>query len=67
MYDIQNATIKVYNLYGREIENPSLEFGESTHYSSVLTWNCASQNPGIYFIYVNLHGADLTIPVVVAR
>jgi hypothetical protein len=66
-YDIRNATIEIFDIYGAKVESNNFEINELNSYSANLIWICSGQNAGIYFIHLSLKGETLSIPVIVVK
>lgn len=58
VFDIDNAQISVYNIYGVEIQGKeNITINKNTQYSGILNWDCSKINNGTYFIQIN-HGTN---------
>jgi len=54
--NINNADIKVYDIYGKEVEvsnKNAIEVIPESDWSGILKWNCSSVDPGAYLIVIN--------------
>jgi photosystem II stability/assembly factor-like uncharacterized protein len=52
--NINNADIKVYDIYGKEVSNKNaIEVIPESDWSGTLKWNCSSVDPGAYLIVIN--------------
>ncbi|MEN6295894.1 MAG: T9SS type A sorting domain-containing protein [Chloroherpetonaceae bacterium] len=52
--NINNADIKVYDIYGKEVSNKNaIEVIPESDWSGILKWNCSSVDPGAYLIVIN--------------
>lgn len=52
--DINNAEIKIYNIYGEEISSKnSIEVIAESSWFGKLVWNCEGNEPGVYIITIN--------------
>jgi len=51
--DINNAEIKIYNIYGEEISSKnSIEIIPESNWYGKLIWNCEGNEPGVYIITI---------------
>ena len=52
--NINNADIKVYDIYGKEVSDKNaIEVIPESDWSGTLKWNCSSVDPGAYLIVIN--------------
>lgn len=59
--NIENAKIKIFNIFGEEVGNETdLSFQYLNNYSVELSWNCSKVITGLYFINVSLNGETQT-------
>jgi len=66
-YDINDSEISVFDLFGTKISSNIITMDKINHYSALLTWDCGGLISGVYFIYINLKGEYITIPVIISK
>jgi hypothetical protein len=63
--DINNAEIKIYNIYGEEISSKnSIEIIPESNWYGKLIWNCEGNEPGVYIITINYGTEKKAIKVI---
>lgn len=68
-YDIKDAKLAVYNIFGEMIDNnpQNIYINASQAYEGTLTWDCKNQAAGVYLLSVKYGTIDKKIPILIGR
>jgi hypothetical protein len=67
VYDIENAKIEFYDLYGSKLINPKYTIEHHNIYSADIVWDCSEYRNGIYFMHVSLGGDSKLVKMIIAK
>jgi photosystem II stability/assembly factor-like uncharacterized protein len=67
VYDINNARIEFYDLYGSKLINPKYTIEHHNIYSADIVWDCSEYRNGIYFMHVSLAGDTKLVKMMIAK
>jgi photosystem II stability/assembly factor-like uncharacterized protein len=67
IYNIMDAQIDIYNMYGMKQNNPEISIEKQADYKANIVWNCSGYSAGVYFIRVTLGGETMAVPVLINR
>jgi len=67
VYNIMDAQIDIYNMYGIKQNNPEISIEKQADYKANIVWNCSGYSSGVYFIRVTLGGETMAVPVLINR
>ncbi|MEN6512185.1 MAG: hypothetical protein ABFD00_10215 [Chloroherpetonaceae bacterium] len=66
-YNIMDAQIDIYNMYGIKQNNPEISIEKQADYKANIVWNCSGYSAGVYFIRITLGGETMAVPVLINR
>jgi len=66
-YNIMDAQIDIYNMYGMKQNNPEISIEKQADYKANIVWNCSGYSAGVYFIRITLGGETMAVPVLINR
>ncbi|MBS1538545.1 MAG: hypothetical protein JST20_12445 [Bacteroidetes bacterium] len=66
-YNIENATINVYGVYGTNTNSKNIKINKIQDYMGILEWDCSDVPSGIYIINISLEGESRSFPVMVVK
>jgi len=64
-YNINDAKINVYDMYGVNLETKDIVIHKVLEYKGILEWDCLSVPSGVYVIQIILAGESHSFPVMV--
>lgn len=64
-YNINDATINVYDMYGTSLQSKDIVIHKVLDYKGILEWDCSSAASGVYVIQITLAGESHSFPVMV--
>ncbi|MEN6295923.1 MAG: hypothetical protein ABFD61_07340 [Chloroherpetonaceae bacterium] len=67
VYNIMDAQIEIYNMYGIKQNNPEISIEKQADYKANIVWNCSGYSAGVYFIRITLGGETMAVPVLINR
>lgn len=67
IFNINDATIKVYDVYGANVPSQNIKINKVLDYMGILEWNCSDVPSGVYIIQISLGGESHSFPVMVIK
>ncbi len=66
-YNIDNAAINVYGVYGSTSQSKKIKINKIQDYMGILEWDCSEVPSGVYIIQISLAGESRSFPVMVIK
>jgi photosystem II stability/assembly factor-like uncharacterized protein len=66
-YNIDDATIKVYDVYGTAVQSQEIRVNKLQDNLGILEWDCSEVPSGVYVIHITLGGESRSFPVIVVK
>lgn len=66
-YNIEDASITIYNILGQKVTNPSISINRLNPYSAIISWYCGEQKTGVYLINIKLSDDVVSEPAIIVK